>query len=231
MTIYGGIHFNGDGTSATVSAMNLIQQVVNLHQDNVVGYNKIGYQKKIPVISSFAEYIGAHAVSVNKDEEIGKIQLTSNPLDFALGCKGYFQIQTASGIELTRDGRFKLDKDGFLLNLEDNKVLSKEGVPIQFKQIPENIKDITIRKDGTLQFKDSQNLKIHTVGTLSVVSSEGSQVEEVNVKQGYTEHSNVTIYEEVYDIMPLRRALSVNTDLFKIQNEALSKVLQELGRA
>ena len=49
--------------------------------------------------------------------------VSKNPLDITMANKGYFQVQTPEGVQLTRDGRFKLDKSGNLLNLEDNPVL------------------------------------------------------------------------------------------------------------
>jgi len=231
MQLYGGIRFNGDGIGSTVSAMSLIHKVTSIYQDNVVGYNKVGYKKNVPVISSFAEFVGPHAVSTNKDEDIGKINITKRPLDIALGCKGYFQVQTENGIKLTRDGRFKLDKDGNLLNVENFKVLSKDGVPIKFKEIPENIEDIRISKEGFIQYKDAESLKIRKAGAISVVSAEGSRIENVNMKQGYVELSNVALQEEVFNMVTLRRDFSVNREMFKVQNEALTKVLQELGKA
>ncbi|HSA06562.1 MAG TPA: flagellar basal body rod C-terminal domain-containing protein [Candidatus Gastranaerophilales bacterium] len=230
MRLNGGIHLDGDGICSTVSSMILIQNVTSIINDNVAGYNKVGYQRKVPVISSFAEFIGPHAVSENKDEEIGRIKITKNPLDFVLACKGYFQTQTPNGIKLTRDGRFKLDKDGNLLTLENHKVLSRDGAPIKFEKIPRSVDDIRITKDGLIQFKDAEKLKIHNIGFISAVSADGERIKNVSVKQGYIEESNVSLPEEVFNVLPLRRSFTVNRELFKIQNEALTKLLQELGK-
>jgi len=231
MKLHGGIQFNGDGITSSVRTMILFQDVVGVLKDNVAGFNKVGYQKKVPVVSSFAEFIGPHALSINKDEEIGRIKITKKPLDVALGCKGYFQIQTENGIKLTRDGRFKLDKEGNLLTIQDQKVLSRDGVPIKFNKVPRSLQDIKIQDNGLIQYRDVDDLKIHNVGHISAVSSDGSIVENVNMKQGYIEQSNVVLHEEVYKLIPIRRGFTVNTEAFKIQNEALTKTLQELGKA
>ena len=82
-----------------------------------------------PVVSSFTEYIGIHGLSNTIDDAPGRIMVSKNPLDITMANKGYFQIQTPEGVKLTRDGRFKLDQFGHLLDLEDNYVLSDAGMP------------------------------------------------------------------------------------------------------
>ncbi len=230
MKLQGGIRFNGDGITSTVGAMVLTQEIVGILKDNVAGYNKVGYQKKVPVVSSFAEFLGPHALSINTDEEVGRIKITKNPLDVVLGSQGYFQVQTKNGIKLTRDGRFKLDKDGNLLTLQDHKVLSSDGVPIRLKKVPQTVSDIKINDDGLIQYKDPEDLQVLKAGFISAVSSDGTRLENPNIKQGYVEESNVVLHEEAYKLLVLRRGFTVNTEVFKIQNEALTKTLQELGK-
>ena len=44
----------------------------------------------------------------------GTVQPTGNPLDLALQGNGFFQIATAQGTRLTRDGSFQRSNDGTL---------------------------------------------------------------------------------------------------------------------
>ena len=231
MKMYGRIYLDNGGLHSSIRAMHLQQSNMGIINENITGFNKVGYQKKVPVVSSFTEFIGAHALSSNKDEQVGRIKITKNPLDIALGCKGYFQAQTPNGTKLTRDGRFKLDKNGNLLTLQDFKVLSKDGVPIKFENLPKQVEHIKIDRNGLITYIDSDNLKINEAGIISVVSSDGSFLENVNMKQGYVEESNVVLHEEVYSLINLRRNFSANRQLFMIQNQASSKVMQELGKA
>lgn len=231
MKLLGGISLNGDGMTSSLNAMILGQEVVGVLKDNIAGYNKVGYQRKVPVVTSFAEFLGPHALSVNKDEQVGRIKITKKPLDLVLGNEGYFQVQTDNGIKLTRDGRFKLDKDGNLLTIQDHRVLSKNGHPIKLKKLPKNLNDIKIHDNGLIQYKDPENLKIHDAGFISAVSSDGSRVKNPKMKQGYLEESNVVLNEEIHSAITLRRGFTVNVETFKIQNDSLSKTIQQLGRA
>ena len=229
MKLYGGVN-SDDGYIASVKDMNLQTQILANIDENINGFSKVGYQRKIPVISSFAEYLGAGAFSEIKDGSVGRIRSTSNPLDFALAKDGYFQYQTPNGVEETRDGRFKLDKNGYLLTLENHKVLSSTGEPLKFKVNPESLKDIKVSTDGIITSIDPKSQETYDVGKLSIVSDKGSIAKEIDVRQGYTEDSNVKIENEIYSIVPVRRNFEANRQMLMMQNSELTKVIQELGR-
>jgi len=231
MKLYGGIDMNDGGMISSIRDMYLQTDIMNVINDNVQGFNKVGYQRKVPVVSSFAEFMGPHALSQNVDEEVGRIKITKNPLDVAIATRGYFQVSTPNGIQLTRDGRFSMDKDGYLLTLQNNKVLSKEGKPIRLSKVPKELEDIKIEKDGTIKYLDKSTLKLYDAGTISVVSSEGSIIQDPDVKQGYAEESNVSLQEELFNLVPVRRNFEANRQLFLIQSDSLAKAIQELGRA
>lgn len=231
MKLYGGIDLGDGGMVSSIRDMYLQADLMHIINDNIQGFNKVGYQRKVPVVSSFAEFLGPFALSKNVDEQVGRIKITKNPLDVALAVNGYFQVLSPNGIELTRDGRFKLDKDGNLLTIQDYKVLSKEGKPIKLAKVPKELEDIKIENDGSIKYLDKDNLKHYSAGTLSIVSSEGARVENPNVKQGYVEESNVAIHEELFNMVPVRRNFEANRQLFLIQSDSLAKAIQELGRS
>lgn len=231
MKLFSGIHLDESGIHTSVRAMHLQQSIIGIVNENIIGFNKVGYQKKVPHVSSFAEYLGSYALSSSQDQGVGRVTLTQNPLDTAMANEGYFQVQTPNGVELTRDGRFRLDKDGYLLTVEDYKVLSDEGTPIRFEKHPRDLQDIKIEKNGTINYFDPETLQSVRVAKLAAVSSDGTLVEEPNVKQGYVEESNVTLQEEAYSLLAMRRNFQANRQLFLIQNDSLSRTIQELGRA
>lgn len=230
MKLYGGINLGEGGMISSLKDMYLQSNIMNIINDNIQGFNKIGYQKKVPVISSFAEFLGADALSQNVDEEVGRIKITKNPLDFAIASQGYFQVLTPNGIQLTRDGRFKMDKDGNILTLQDYKVLSKEGNPIKLTKVPKDVADIKVEKDGSIKYLNKSDLKIYDGGKISIVSSEGTMIENPDVKQGYLEESNVALHQELFNMVPVRRNFEANRQAFLIQSDSLSRTIQELGR-
>jgi len=157
--------------------------------------------------------------------------MSDNPLDLALAEKGYFQTMNADGTRLTRDGRFKLDKDGFLLTLEDDNVLSNAGVPIQLPVVPEQIKDVRVNSKGLVSVLNRKTNKFENAGYIGVIDSNGVIIVNPQVKQGYNEYSNVSLQDEFIQMMPIIRNFEANRQIFMIQNQNLQKVISQLGQA
>lgn len=230
MKIYGGVYYDESGISTSIRGMYLQSELLSNTSKNVTGFDKVGYQREESVISSFAEYIGLNGLSTVKDESVGRMYNTQNPLDFALGKEGYFQYKTPDGIKLTRDGRFKIDKNGYLLTMEDYKVLSKEGVPVKFNKVPEQLSDVKVDINGDIKTFDKAENKVKKVASLSVALSNGSIADAPDVRQGFVESSNVKLQQEMFNLVPVRRNFEANRQMIVTQNEELSKAIQELGR-
>lgn len=229
MTLYGGIQFKDTGISANLRTMHLDTELMGIANDNVNGFDKIGYQRKEAVVSSFSSIIGVHALSVSKDDAVGRLDYSHNPLDIALSEKGYFQVEGAEGVKNTRDGRFKLDVDGNLLTLSDEKVLANNGMPIILPFSPRKLDDIKVNSRGDLSVFNEKTNKMEYIATLSVVSDQGLAVLEPGVVQGFNEASNVNMHSEVLEMVGIRRNFEANRQMFVLQNSNLKKAIQELG--
>ncbi len=231
MKINGGIRYCEKGLTASLRAMHVQSEIIGMYNDNITGFDKIGFQRKDPVVSSFTEYIGVHGLSQTIDDKVGRLNMSDNPLDFALANKGYFQTQSAEGVKLTRDGRFKLDKEGNLLTLENDQVLSNAGVPIKLPVVPEQIKDVRVNANGVISVLNRKTHKFEQAGTIGVVDANGVVVIDPQVKQGYNEYSNVSLQNEFIGMMPIIRNFEANRQIFMIQNQNLQKVISQLGQA
>ncbi len=231
MKINGGVRFCELGVRSSIRAMHVATELLGITNENVTGFDKVGYQRKEAVLSSFSEYLGVNGISKNVDEKVGRIMVSEKPLDIALANKGYFQIKTPYGVQLTRDGRFKLDKDGNLLTLEDNKVLSDSGVPIKLHRVPEDLKEVVINRKGTVSIFNKQTRKLETVANLGIVDSNGMAVLSPDVKQGYNEYSNVSLQNEFLAVMPTVRNFEANRQMFIMNNTNMQKAISQLGSA
>lgn len=229
MIINGGIRYCEKGLTTSLRAMHVQSELIGMYNENVTGFDKIGYQRKDPVVSSFTEYIGVHGLSQTVDDKVGRIAMSDNPLDLALANQGYFQTQSADGIKLTRDGRFKLDKEGNLLTLDDANVLSSAGVPIKLHVVPEKIEDVKVNSKGLVSVFNKDTHKLENVAFLGIVDSNGIVVMDPQVKQGYNEYSNVSLQNEFISMMPIIRNFEANRQIFMIQNQNLQKVISQLG--
>ena len=93
--------------------------------------------------SSNAVGIGTTLQTVAQQFTQGNISSTDNPLDLAISGSGFFQVRDSSGnVNYTRNGQFKVDADGYLVNNATDKlmgyaadstgqILSGQIVPLQ----------------------------------------------------------------------------------------------------
>ena len=231
MLIRGGVRYTDNGIKIALKAMQLQQAIVGITNENVTGFDKIGYQRKEPIVSSFTEYLGVNGLSSATDTTIGRISTSDNPLDLALNNKGYFQVQGRDGIRLTRDGRFKLDKEGNLLTLEEQPVLSNSGAPIKLPFVPDKIKDVVVNTKGQVSVFNKNTKRLDKVATLGIVDSNGVGVVNPEVAQGFLEYSNVAIQNEFLNLMPTLKAYDANRQVLMIENSVLQKTISQLSSA
>lgn len=231
MKINSGIQYIENGLTASIRAMHVNSELIGISNENVTGFDKVGYQRKDAVVSSFTEFFGVHGISTSNDDKVGRLGLTSNPLDLAIATKGYFQTASADGVKLTRDGRFKVDKEGNLLTLDDAKVLADNGSAIKLHIIPEKLEDVVINSKGAISVFNKQTSKLEKVANLGIVDGNGALVINPEIKQGYNEYSNVSLEREFIGMMPVIRHFEANRQIFMIQSQNLSKAISQLGQA
>lgn len=231
MQINGGIRFCEPGMRASIRAMHVQSEILGMINENVAGFDKVGYQRREPIVSTMTEFIGIHGLSSTVDDQVGRIMVSKNPLDIAMATKGYFQVLTPNGVKLTRDGRFKLDKDGNLLSLEDFPVLSDAGLPITLPVVPDNIDKVVVDSKGKVSVFDKNTNQLADAGYLGIVDANGMAVISPEVKQGYNEYSNVNIQNEFMQVKPVVRNFEANRQIFLIESSNLQKVISQLGSA
>jgi flagellar basal-body rod protein FlgF len=226
--------YQGDGMSFAAHAMHGQLRQLEVHSQNLSNYGVPGYHKQTPILRPFIEYLGAGAVETSTSEKIGRLRQTGYPNDLALSSEGYFQRLDANTQQLspTRDGRTQLDKDGYLRGLDGTYFLDVHGRRIHFAQQPKDYgKEVKIHPNGDIQQLDPKTGRLTIVARLGVVSSQGSLLSDVKVQQGVVEDSNVFLAEEYAALLPIRRYFEANSQVFKIQNQSLSRMVQELGRS
>lgn len=229
MRLNSGVRYIENGLRTSIKGMQVQSALIDIANDNVTGFDKVGYQRKEAVVSSFVEYLGTNGISTTADDKVGRISSTGNPLDLALATKGYFQVQGKEGIKLTRDGRFKLDKNGNLLTLDDSKVLSDSGRAIKLNIMPDDLKEVVVNSRGTLSVFNKNTKELQKVANIGIVDSNGSIVMNPEVKQGYNENSNVSMEREFLGMMAPVRNFDANRQIFIIENSNLSKAISQLG--
>ncbi len=60
MRINGGIRFVENGITSSIRAMHVDSELISIANENVTGFDKVGYQRKDAVVSSMTEFLLFH---------------------------------------------------------------------------------------------------------------------------------------------------------------------------
>ncbi len=184
---------------------------------------------------------GTRPSTVLKIFSQGNMENTKNELDLAIEGDGFFQIILPNGeTAYTRDGSFKLDSDGRIVN-SDGFALEPEI------SIPSDALSISVGIDGTvsvLQAGDSTPSEIGTIelarfvnpaGLISTgrnlyITSEASGDEMTgtpgedglgSIAQGFLEMSNVSVVDEMVSMITAQRAYEINSKAIQTSDDML----------
>lgn len=148
-------------------------------------------------------------------------------------------------IKYTRDGNFTLTQDGYLVTSEGNNVLDVNNNPIQLD--PNS--DSTILQDGRIvqnqnvvstiqvaRFDSPQFLQryqdndfIIGDGGAQVVSTTAAEAN-ATVNQGYLEASNVSVVDEMVNIISIQRNYETNSKVMQAEEDTLDIAVNQLGK-
>ena len=186
--------------------------------------------------------LGAKPASIGKLHSQGDFQSTGNPLDVAIEGDGFFEITLPNGNPVyTRAGSFKLDATGVLVT-SDGYQLSP---PIS---IPSDATGITISTDGTVTVKLPGQAQPATAGDIQIsrfpnpagLRSYGKNLYEETessgvptpgipgenglgtLAQNYLEGSNVSVVEEIVQMVTGQRAYEANSKVIQTADQLLS---------
>lgn len=208
------------GLIETTETMLAQEQRMNQIANNLANVDTAGYKKEDVTFWEmlFKAADGkprvGKALKLLTNQQQGVVEMTSNPLDFAINGDGFFRIQTPDGIRYTRNGNFTLNAEGQLSTFDGNLVLGAGGA------ITLESENIQVATDGTI----SQNgvvvnqLSLTSFADLNALEKEGASLFRLqdgaaieqpvampNLQQGYLEGANVSVITEMTEMIDLQR--------------------------
>jgi flagellar basal-body rod protein FlgG len=184
---------------------------------------------------------GTRSSAVQKLFSQGDFQNTKNQLDWAIEGDGFFQIELPNGdTSYSRSGEFKLDADGRIVNPDGFLLLPEISVPT-------NTVSINVGMDGTvsvIQADDATPVEIGTIQLARFVNPSGlrslgrnlyspteASGDEIvgtpgengfgTIAQGFLEMSNVSVVDEMVNMITAQRAYEINSKVIQTADDML----------
>jgi flagellar basal-body rod protein FlgG len=185
--------------------------------------------------------LGVRPAATQKMFSEGDFSHTKNQLDMAIEGNGFFQVTQPNGdIAYTRAGTFKLDSDG--------RIVTSDGYPLEPEiTIPADATSVSIGSDGTVSAILPGQTQPSSIGNIELASfinpaglnnigrnlytqsaasgdpATGTPGEDNfgSIAQGYLEMSNVSVVDEMVNMITAQRAYETNSKTIQASDEML----------
>jgi flagellar basal-body rod protein FlgG len=185
--------------------------------------------------------LGVRTSSIQKDFSMGQSVQTKNPLDLQIEGSGFFQVRTPDGeIAYTRDGSFKKDGQGRIVDKNGNALIPD-------LTIPATSVGIEITPAGEVKCLHSNNAEPQVLGQIDIVNfinpaglknvgknlfvSTAASGQPAQARpgtnglgflgQGEIETSNVNIVDEMVNMIAAQRAYETNSKVIQTSDQML----------
>jgi flagellar basal-body rod protein FlgG len=188
--------------------------------------------------------LGTRAVATVRNFAGGNLRSTGSPLDMAIEGSGFLQLALPGGeTGYTRAGALHLNGDG--------QIVTAEGIALEPQiAVPSNALSISISKDGIVSaalpnqtapqqlgtielamFQNPAGLQARGGNVFVATSASGDPVTGVpgtdgmgTIAQGFLEDSNVSVVEEMVQMILGQRAYEANSRVIRTADEMLQQV-------
>lgn len=229
------------------SAITGLTREFNVIAHNLANVSTVGYKRRYHTFSKTLMNQGAVPAKGTRDEidlhsildfSQGSFIETGRSLDFALGGKGFFMLETPDGPLYTRDGKFLMNKDRQIVDSAGRIVAGESGAITLPADV--DISQLNVSTDGNITAEGLSVGKFKFVdfkeneATLSAVGFNCFQApknikpelpENLIVKQGYQEGSNVEMVEELVDMVMVTRLYEANMKFLTTGSESTKSLM------
>ncbi|MVW76286.1 flagellar basal-body rod protein FlgG [Pseudomonas xionganensis] len=191
---------------------------------------------------------GVRIAGTQKIFTAGSLQTTEQPLDMAINGRGFFQVLLPDGtVSYTRDGSFHLNSDG--------QIVTSNGYALEPAVVlPPEVRTFTVGEDGTVSVTTAAEPQPQVIGNLQIAdfinpagleaignnlfletgASGAPQVGTPGLNglgltlQNTLENSNVSVVEELVNMITTQRAYEMNSKVISTADQMLGTLSQNL---
>lgn len=186
---------------------------------------------------------GARVTATRRLHTMGSPQITNRPYDLMIMGEGFFGVNVGNDTMYTRDGSFTVDAQGILK--------TKSGHPlVPGITVPPNTKSLNISEDGKVEAYLSNQTEPMDLGQVPVftfvnpagltdlggnlskkTTASGDALQHIagsenagSISQGTLESSNVSVMNEMTNLIKAQRAYEMNSKVMGVADQMLQTV-------
>ncbi len=231
--------------------------IIRRINESGLGITPAGSYDTMPLVGKLGTGVEVNEVYTLFDQ--GALKPTGNDLDLALEGKGFFTLQTERGERYTRNGSFTINEEGVLMTHTGHPVMGENGIiKIQHNNfminkrgeiIVNTAKDLDPRNPINMYNNEWEEamvidrLKLADFENVREIKKEGDSMyretpesgpplppENLQVKQGFLEKSNVNIVREMVDMIEVQRSYEANQKSIRTHDDTLGRLINEVAR-
>jgi len=186
--------------------------------------------------------MGTAMAGSSKVFTVGDSKKTAEPLDLAINGQGFFEIALPDGnVAYTRNGAFRLDQDGTLVNQDGYALVGAIQVPPETTQVRiDSAGRVTATITGQRDPVELGQIHLANFTNPAGLSAIGDNLYQATDRagepiignpgengtgglvQGYLEGSNVRLIDEMVSLILAQRAYEINAKVVQASDELLS---------
>lgn len=238
-------------TDQVSSSIDALTKEFEIIAHNLANVSTAGFKRRCNAFSQYLETQEAGtetyspgSIELNTvfDFSQGNIVETGRSLDFALHGKGFFVIETPKGPLYRRNGMFYRNQNGQITDSQ-GRIVSGQAGPITIP-IDIGIEQVSVSSDGSISagniaigkfrlvdFADNEDKLVPYGENCYLMPDENIQpvaAENIVVKQGYQEASNVKIIDELVDMIMVSRLYEANMKFFTASMEVANSIISAI---
>lgn len=187
---------------------------------------------------------GAKVSATRRIHSQGAPQMTNNPYDLMVNGEGFMGVISPNGeLKYTRDGSFNVDAQGNLVSRAGHKVFPGIVVPPNVMRINiaengsveaftrESVEPINLGQLPVFTFVNPTGLRSEGGNILAATTGSGQAIQNVPgengsgvLMQGAIEASNVSVMNEMTDLIKAQRAYEMNSKVMGVADQMLQTV-------
>jgi flagellar basal-body rod protein FlgF len=229
-------------TEVAAQILSRAERRAEVAAQNITNASTPGYRRRVGFEEALTSDAPAFASPSNTQDAMdftaGQLATTGNPTDLAIAGDGFFAVRGDDETFYSRQGQFRRDEAGRLVNADGLALQALEGGDVIVGD-----GDFQVSADGVVtrngeavgrialyDFTDRNALSMQRAGTFTAGNAEAVRVEQPGIRQGMLEGSNVNTGDEMVAMMEAVRRAETGQRLVNTYDDLMGRALNLFGQ-